>query len=84
MLMRQVAEGETGPTPFGNMGWMEFATHEAGPWRQDGERKVYMAKEITGAKDGESVVYLNGDPLDNRRENLRVVETSKLPPAGNM
>lgn len=35
-------------------------------------RGVAMHREIAGAPDGKVVDHINGDPLDNRRENLRV------------
>lgn len=33
---------------------------------------VYMHRVIVGAKQGEQVDHINGDGLDNRRENLRL------------
>lgn len=42
-----------------------------------GRRKtVSMHREILGAKDHEEVDHINGDRLDNRRENLRVLGRS--------
>lgn len=52
---------------------MQQVTHEQGPKTKINGITVYMAKFITGAKDHETVIYLNGDPLDNRRANLKVV-----------
>lgn len=37
---------------------------------------VYMHRLITGAGEGEQVDHINNDPLDNRRENLRIVSRS--------
>ena len=42
-----------------------------------GRRKtVSMHREILGAKDHEEVDHINGDRLDNRRSNLRVLGRS--------
>lgn len=38
---------------------------------------VYMHREITKAKPGELVDHINGNTLDNRRENLRIVTKSE-------
>lgn len=56
-----------------------MTTHEDGPYciEPDG-RRLFMAKAFTKAADDETVIYLNGDPLDNRRANLRVVKTASL------
>lgn len=34
--------------------------------------RLYMHREIAGARSGEIVDHINGDPLDNRRSNLRL------------
>lgn len=38
---------------------------------------IYMHREIIGAKDGEYVDHINGDPRDNRKSNLRIVTISQ-------
>ncbi len=41
------------------------------------QKVVRMHRLLTDAKFTEKVVHLNGDTLDNRRENLKVVRTKK-------
>lgn len=54
-------------------------THEAGPYtHSETGDVVYMAKFITSAKPDEVVIYLNGDPLDNQRENLKVMSLDEF------
>lgn len=48
-------------------------THDEGPFRVEHGRRIYLAKFITGAGPNDTVVFVNGDPLDCRRENLKVV-----------
>lgn len=38
---------------------------------------VYMHRQITGASDGQIVDHINGNTLDNRKENLRIVDKSQ-------
>jgi hypothetical protein len=59
--------------------WYETTTGYAIRWiyvnNDDGTKKhrgVRMHREIMKAEDGVDVDHINGNPLDNRRENLRV------------
>lgn len=38
---------------------------------------IRLHREIMGAKEGEEVHHRNGDKLDNRKENLQIVETER-------
>ncbi len=40
-------------------------------WR-GGRRKLWLARLVAGAEDGQKVEHLNGNALDCRRENLSV------------
>ncbi len=42
-----------------------------------GKPKIYLHRLIMGACDGEIVDHINGDPLDCRRANLRIVTRSQ-------
>ena len=41
------------------------------------QRHIYMHREIIGAPDGIDVDHKNGNPLDNRRSNLRLCSVSQ-------
>lgn len=47
--------------------------------KKRGEPQISMARDILGLsyKDGRTADHINGDKLDNRRENLRVVRHSQ-------
>lgn len=45
--------------------------------RTENGKHVRMHRFILNAKDGEIIDHINGNPLDNRRSNLRVVTTSQ-------
>lgn len=48
--------------------------------RKSGRAEIrYLHREVMGLKRGQGVVdHINGDPLDCRRENLRVLESNAL------
>lgn len=43
--------------------------------RKLGKKRVYLHRLIMDAKKGEEVDHINGDKIDNRRENLRICTT---------
>jgi len=49
------------------------------PWdkKERRYRTLYMHRMIIGAEDGEVVDHINGDKLDNRKQNLRRVTQSE-------
>ena len=58
-----------GHTKYGK--WVKYACTDI---RRNGVRKTYkMHRLILNAEDGMHVDHINGDGLDNRRENLRLV-----------
>lgn len=42
-----------------------------------GYKNIYMHRMIMGAPNGQEIDHINGDPSDNRRENLRVATRSQ-------
>ena len=54
-------------------------THEDGPCAvSDDGQIMYLAKVITNALPWQTVIYLDGDPLNNQDNNLLVVPTEQL------
>jgi hypothetical protein len=41
-------------------------------WKRGKRPTTHMHREVLRPKDGEQVDHINGDTLDNRRENLRI------------
>ena len=51
----------------------KFYVMRNSPTDSNGKQKtIFMHREITNAPKGKVVDHINGNPLDNRRENLRV------------
>jgi HNH endonuclease len=49
-----------------------------GPYAEIDGRTVYMADLLMKPAADEVVIYVNGNPLDNRRANLRIVKKSEV------
>mgnify|MGYP000843958231 CR=1 FL=1 len=45
--------------------------------RGGGNRCIFLHRVIAGAKDGERVDHIDRDPLNNRRNNLRIVTNAQ-------
>jgi hypothetical protein len=43
----------------------------------DGPKSIRMHRVLTGAKEGQTVDHINGNGLDNRRGNLRLVSNAE-------
>ncbi len=50
---------------------MNIPHDETGPYNPD---IVYMHRFIMNAQPGDLVLHLNGDKLDNRRSNLKLIK----------
>lgn len=53
-----------------HVGYTAYAVHSMGP--RSRVKSVYMHRQIMNAPDGVEVDHINGNGLDNRRENLRL------------
>lgn len=53
------------PISIGSNGYLRIISHS---WKGD----RYVHRDIVNAKKGESVDHINGNTLDNRKENLRI------------
>jgi hypothetical protein len=56
----------------------KFYATRSSPTDSNGKRnKIHMHRVITNAPKGKQVDHINGNPLDNRKENLRVCTNSE-------
>lgn len=51
--------------------------HKQGKWEDGSPRTVFLHRLVAQAPKGYDVDHINGDPLDNRRKNLRVTTRSE-------
>ena len=63
-ILRQKRQGYT-------IRYVTRKIYENGDWST--ARMIYLHREIMNPDDGMVVDHINGDGLDNRRENLRIV-----------